>query len=56
MYLNAAAALAALTTASNAAISALDCPQFKSIDQSQFSKFPGYTKSYDGYAPEGDGL
>jgi hypothetical protein len=37
-------ALAQLTSAITSVTTELSCPQLKSIDESQFNQFPGYSK------------
>ena len=55
-YLVTTVAQATLGTAVTTVLSSLGCPQLAKIDQSQYNKFPGYTQSYNGYAPQGGGL
>lgn len=43
---------AAINTATNS----LGCPQLNTVDKGQFSQFPGYAKSYDGYTPPDSAL
>lgn len=49
-------ALNVLSPVFDSAVSSLGCPQTDSIDNSQFSKFPGFTENYDGYDPKDEGL
>ncbi|GAB7326296.1 hypothetical protein MBLNU13_g10272t1 [Cladosporium sp. NU13] len=35
----------------NAETDSLGCPKLNNIDKDQFSKYPGYTQSYDSYTP-----
>lgn len=44
LFSNTAAALSKLNDAISTVLSELSCPQLKSIDESQFSEYPGYTK------------
>jgi hypothetical protein len=49
-------AIQTLTNELASTSSALSCPQLAKFDTTQFNQFPGYAKSYNGYAPVGDGL
>jgi Peroxidase, family 2 len=51
LYTDTTKALSVLTAAIAPILEQFDCPALKSIDSTQFSKFPGATKSYSGYTP-----
>ena len=41
--------LAEINSQISSLIGGLGCPSLEKIDKSQFSKYPGYTQSYNGY-------